>query len=366
MPGPEILAAYFERSLSDTETAKCELHLSRCALCREQQAAMTRAHTPARVDDGEKPRWAWLWDWRWLAPATAVLVLAFVWYARRPEMTVSKSPELPYLAMSRSTEAPPAALSENQPAPTAPASDALQKTAPKENDSRAATTRTLAEKQTQALAARKAANELASNLETDALKKESDAAPSGASAGAGASAPTQPAYAPAPVPAAPVPSSSVASQAEVASPANAPARLKAEPKATPLPASRNANLATADQRSIGALVRTPNPQVLWRIGAAGLVERSTDGGATWLAQTPSLEAQLTAGSAPAEKICWLVGRDGVILLTADAAAWKVISPPVKTDFAAVAAKSASEATVTAADGRKFTTTDGGTSWTPAL
>jgi photosystem II stability/assembly factor-like uncharacterized protein len=105
--------------------------------------------------------------------------------------------------------------------------------------------------------------------------------------------------------------------------------------------------------------------MLWRIGAAGLVERSTDGGATWLAQTPSPGAQLTAGSAPTEKTCWLVGRNGMILLTTDAAAWKAIPPPAKTDFAGIVAKDAFEATVTATDGRKFTTKDGGANWAPA-
>jgi hypothetical protein len=357
-PGPEILAAYFERSLDDRETAEYELHLSRCALCREQQAAMARAYTPARLDDRDKARWAWLWDWRWLAPATAVLVVAVVWYARRPEMTAGKSAELPYLAMSRSTEAPSAALSGNQPAPTTPPSDALQKTAPQESGFPAPTAQSLSENQAQALAARKAANELGGNLETDALKKDSNATPSDASGRVDASAPEQPAPAPARL-------SSTASQAEVASPANAPAPVKAEPKATPLLASRNAKLAAADRRSIETLVRTPNPQVLWRLGAAGLVERSTDGGANWLGQIPSLEAQLTAGSAPAEKICWLAGRDGVILLTTDASAWKVIPSPAKTDFAGVVAEDAFEATVTTTDGRKFTTKDGGANWIPA-
>src|SRR5580704_6635679 len=96
-PGTEILAAYFERSLDDRESAEYELHLSRCERCREQLAALTLASAPPRYVEGEKPRWAWLWDWRWLAPVTAVLVIAAVWYTRRPEMTAEKNPQLAYV-----------------------------------------------------------------------------------------------------------------------------------------------------------------------------------------------------------------------------------------------------------------------------
>jgi len=43
----------------------------------------------------------------------------------------------------------------------------------------------------------------------------------------------------------------------------------------------------------------------------------------------------------------------------------VIPPPVREDFVAISARSASSATVTTADGRKFTTTNQGESWTAA-
>ena len=76
-PGPDILAAYFERSLDADETAHVELHLSECARCREQLAALGRAEeaaaTPIVQAPRNQPRASWLWDWRWLAPVAAVL-----------------------------------------------------------------------------------------------------------------------------------------------------------------------------------------------------------------------------------------------------------------------------------------------------
>ncbi len=90
-PGPDILAAYFERSLDADETAHVELHLSECARCREQLAALGRAEeaaaTPAVQAPRHQPRASWIWDWRWLAPVAAVLVIAAVWATRRPELT---------------------------------------------------------------------------------------------------------------------------------------------------------------------------------------------------------------------------------------------------------------------------------------
>ena len=126
--------------------------------------------------------------------------------------------------------------------------------------------------------------------------------------------------------------------------------------------SIKASLETADERSAEKLIRTPDPNVLWRLTRGGFVERSLDGGATWQGQLPDSNARLVAGSAPAAKICWLVGNNGVILRTKDGRKWKTISPPEPADFVDVAARNAWSATLTAADGRKFSTTDGGKHW----
>jgi len=371
-PEPEILAAYFERTLDKQETADYELHLSQCARCREQQAAMALAHAPARETESEKPRWAWLWDWRWLAPATAVLAAAVIWYGRSTEITAEKHPQL---AVARSEPAEPpvsenvplAAENKLLPPPPPPSSRAIG--APEKTEREQSVSR---QKDLLTPTDRKAADEFASNLETDALKKESEDVRRDANApsSAGGVPPS------APAPAAPPASSAMTAQNSVAVDAIAGAAASNEEpvaaaktkQAAPLAlANRNANFAASNLRSRETLVLvgTPNPQILWRFGSAGLVERSVDGGATWAGQIPSAGAQLTAGSAPAEKICWLAGRGGMILLTTNGADWKTITAPAKMDFSAIVAKDAFGATVTTTDGHKFTTADGGETWRPA-
>ena len=108
-PEPEILAAYFERSLNAEETARCELHLSGCARCREELALMERAGRDAAIaGEGAQAagRRAWVWDWRWLAPAAAALVIAAVWIVQRPSNSNRESQSQTYVAMSRPSEPP--------------------------------------------------------------------------------------------------------------------------------------------------------------------------------------------------------------------------------------------------------------------
>jgi photosystem II stability/assembly factor-like uncharacterized protein len=58
----------------------------------------------------------------------------------------------------------------------------------------------------------------------------------------------------------------------------------------------------------------------------------------------------------------VVGRSGTVLLTTDGRQWRRIVFPIATDLAAVQAVDARAATVTAADGRRFRTVDGGVTW----
>jgi len=121
-------------------------------------------------------------------------------------------------------------------------------------------------------------------------------------------------------------------------------------------------LEAVNRRSTREIISTPNPKLLWRIAEGGFVERTQDGGVSWQAQLPVAGVQPTAGSALSETVCWLAGRDSMIALTTNAKDWKRISPPVRADFVAITALDVSTATVTTADGRKFTTSDGGIDW----
>ena len=129
--------------------------------------------------------------------------------------------------------------------------------------------------------------------------------------------------------------------------------------------SAGAFAQSAQQRSAETIIRTPDPKVLWRIAGGGFIERSENGGASWHGQLPEPNAQFSAGAAPTAKALWLVGENGMILLTKDASNWKMIPPPIPADFVSVDAKSGSSATVTAADGQKFSTSNSGKRWMPA-
>jgi photosystem II stability/assembly factor-like uncharacterized protein len=103
----------------------------------------------------------------------------------------------------------------------------------------------------------------------------------------------------------------------------------------------------------------------WRTGAPGVIYRTTDGGGTWIRQEIGSAPNITAGSSPSRDVCWLVGRSGAVLLTADAATWQPRPFREKVDLVAVAAIDAKTATVTTADGRRFSTQDGGATWSSA-
>jgi photosystem II stability/assembly factor-like uncharacterized protein len=114
--------------------------------------------------------------------------------------------------------------------------------------------------------------------------------------------------------------------------------------------------------SATTVIQTPDAGVQYRIPGAGFVERSSDGGATWQGQSVKSDAEILAGAAPSVNVCWLVGRRGVILMTTDGKNWKKVSSPAVVDLVGVTAADAAFATVTAADGQRFSTGNGGRTW----
>lgn len=112
--------------------------------------------------------------------------------------------------------------------------------------------------------------------------------------------------------------------------------------------------------------------ILWRAGKGGSIERSTDAGKTWVAQTSPSRQDWLAGAASSDRVCWLVGAKGAIARTVNGEHWDIIPPPAQAaapgggqpDWTAITALDALSATVTAADGRKFNTPDGGLTWQP--
>lgn len=160
--------------------------------------------------------------------------------------------------------------------------------------------------------------------------------------------------------------------AEAANKSKADSRTVLRPATTapPPPAFSDFNrspAALAVRASDLHRIATPNPKTLWRAGRAGMIEFSSDGGASWSRQTSNALADLTAGSAPSETVCWIVGRAGTILLTSDAGShWVVLDSPLDEDLGGVRARDALHATVWNLGNTKvFETADGGVTWKPA-
>lgn len=106
------------------------------------------------------------------------------------------------------------------------------------------------------------------------------------------------------------------------------------------------------------------PAVRWRVSKGTVVERSQDNGTTWQAAAIDPNVVVTAGSAPFADVCWLVGRNGVVLRSTDGLTFSPVSVPDVVDLKGVEATDANNATVTATDGRVFVTSDGGATWSP--
>ncbi len=121
-----------------------------------------------------------------------------------------------------------------------------------------------------------------------------------------------------------------------------------------------------------SLMIAPADLVHWRAGKGGVIQRSVDAGRTWTGQTSPSKEDWLAGAAFSDTVCWLAGRHGAIARTTDGQTWQTILPPVQAagaggnwpDWTGITASDAQTAVVTASDGRKFGTTDGGKTWQP--
>jgi len=406
------LAAYYERTLTAEEIRACDLHVSNCAHCRSQLAALARAE-PERVASGSRPL-SWLWDWRLLVPVTAALTIFIAWVTvRKPFEAMKTASVAPIVAQSQAPAAapqpalPPASQSvELSPAESAQAKKSEATASPRAKGTDSLST---AERRSDADANKRLADEKSlakPRKESDAeTKKKAPAAPErtrggsgvgaahGEAAGAYAQA-TPPAPAPQPTPPSEnetieVQSGQVAGSAQTAPPAAAPEVSKAPTnqnaaaphtgggvgggklgrsaagvttqKTAPLQAEAVTSRFKQDQ-SKPIVIPTPDASIFWRVAGSDEIQFSRDVGATWQAQLTEPQLRLAAGIAPTSKICWVVGSGGAILRTEDGETWQRVKSPTPEDLVSVVAQDAIVATITTTDGSTFTTKDGGRSW----
>jgi hypothetical protein len=123
-------------------------------------------------------------------------------------------------------------------------------------------------------------------------------------------------------------------------------------------------LARRLEASRDTVILSSNPISRWRLGTAGVVHHSADGGSTWQTQSTGVNLTLTAGSSPSPSVCWLVGPAGVVLISTDEGrSWERVPFPVAVDLVSIRASDGRTATVVTADDRTFSTTDRGLTWT---
>jgi hypothetical protein len=363
----ETVAAWAEGSLDAAERTALEAHASTCGRCQALLAAMVRIEP---VAPAVRPWWRSP-AFGWLAPLTVAAAALAIWVRL-------DRPALQQVAMAPAVVTPPRAESNspsaqaNQPAKELRRStDAVSK--PKAGGREIGRDRP------------REASELPQQAERLEVQSAPTTPPPPASVVVPSAVSAQPARARpgAAVDALKPPladtSSASSRQANAPEPAAAPAPTA---PATPAPApitsvspvtptglaesagagavgSRVASFS-ADQQEL--VVQTADGATRWRVTSPGTVQRSTDSGVRWDAQPSGERAIVFAGAAPSSTVCWLVGRGGVVLLTTDGRSWRKVAFPRAVDLVAVTAADERTATVTAGDGRRFTTTDGGVNW----
>jgi hypothetical protein len=421
-PDPDILAAYSDRSLDADEMERHEQHFSECARCREQLAAIFRPASVAEIPTNQvvkdsavakapqamamspaatharqelaRPR---RFNWRWLAPvAAAILLVAFVYKRNvtrlgtplisRNQVAMSKPEALPPVSLVDSDSSSPhlteptrvpaeSRTKSNGGVPSAAAPFVRRElsqtarnypTAPPMRDQEAHRVDELGSDYEIRNALKKRAEAAASNnleksapSELDTLtnaKDKRDSAPSASTPGA--------ARTPAATPPTRAESTQAGRQAAAAGQKSIVGGMLNDRKQMQTSASTTVTVTSQAvvAESPAPAIQTPDAAVQYRIAGAGVVERSDDGGATWQGQRVMANAEILAGAAPSVNVCWLVGRGGMVLMTNDGKNWKKVPSATTVDLVAVTAADAMFATITTADGRKFSTQNGGMTW----
>ena len=149
-----------------------------------------------------------------------------------------------------------------------------------------------------------------------------------------------------------------------------PARVAAAPAAPPPAAAAPAEIGGLRDNAAGSQLRkqtgplellSPDPQRRWRVVPTG-IERTEDGGRTWVLVRLAQGETITAGASPSPMVCWLVGRGGLVLVATDGTNFTRLPFPERVDLTAVSSPELPIAVVTAADGRVFRTENAGRTW----
>lgn len=336
----ETLAAWADGGLSGDVLQMAQSHVADCARCQAMIGALARIDSPIPQAPPARAVRPWL---AWLVPLTAAAAAIAIWVAvpRNASAPVAPSSNVQQTEAQSKLSSPPVServqpqgeskgASEPRTQPRGESKGVLSEPSPQlRAGSKAAPLRERDQAKTLTSDQKKDMSAAATELRKESVQLESERT----RAAAGRSA--------------------------VPAPASAPAAA-----APPALADRAAGLTRSAERaaqSAATEIAAPDSSVRWRIAASGL-ERSMDNGLLWEAAPTGVAAGLTAVAAPSASVCWVVGRGGVVLLSTDGRSWRRVPFPETADLSAVQARDARSASVSTADGRTFSTTDGGVTW----
>jgi hypothetical protein len=413
-PDAGMLASSVEGCVTAEERTALETHFASCHRCQEALAILARDVSPQLAAAPVAPaRRSWLWrgHLHWLIPVTAASALV-IYIASKPAIAPWFPPIAPdstqIAAVPPQTPAPALLPQARAEAGTAAEKREMREAPSQADDLRRGSPTTPAARPSgepgqplrmaeaapvppvpvpppakgeQAQAATEAAAGVAGNV---AARTAQDARVVKPAAEPAAAVPPPPAFAPVAAPPVPpaAPQPPQAQPPAVVAPAAAPpqppsgaaasaaatgtggARIAAAEAAREAPAQKS----TRDQALRAAPpsvveVAAPGGRVAWRVGPAGAIWRSADGARTWYPQKSGVAATLLAVAAPSMTTCWVVGTVGTVLLTDDGERWERLPFPEPVDLVVVEARSSHDAMVTTRDGRQFTTSDRGITWT---
>src|SRR6266851_4873529 len=382
-------ALAMKESVAAMATQNLETLPAAAAPGKSQAAAETRLREKARPSRLSS-------RWRWLAPAGALAAGLLVWIAVH-ENEKPRLPALPTTQIAKIQEPPASAPSSSGPVsatlPPVPSDLAKSKSATSETASSNARTEWEAIRRTRKLdyeapgapekpfadkekglrkdAARDSNEELLragnqADLDAKAVPRamQQEVAPQAQTEAANIQSQNQNNYNAQKVPG-PAPLSQMDTKKKEQKTARAAAAAAPEPSSAGVAGLTAAtSMMQAVTVSNPRLISPPGSNVVWRAGRAGLIEFSSDNGASWSRQTSGVLVDLLAGSAPSDKVCWIVGRVGAVLLTTDGGAhWKSVAAPLGEDLGGVRAFDAFHATIwNALNTKSFETHDGGLTW----
>jgi hypothetical protein len=299
----EMLAAWVDGALPAADAAAAEAHASRCARCQTTLATLVRL-SPQRPE----PWWRRRWFIAGLVPLTAGAAAIAIWVAtpREPARVGPVAGQV--AAQPPSAAQPQASQPRDQPAPPSPPT------------------------------AREERPSLADRFDKATGREQ-------------------------PAPASPA-GRQEASDARRRDEQTTNSRSAPSRPAAPSPRRLNETVDVLSREAGVVEIASPDSSVRWRIGASGMVQRSSDAGAHWEPLSTGATEDLTAAASPSPTICWVVGRAGTVLISTDGVQFRRVAFHERVDLAAIQATDGNTATVTTADGRAFRTADGGRTWTP--